>query len=105
LEIVHNGKVIDAGGIATDGLSGSIASTIAIERSGWLALRTSGPPCAASMMRSMAAHTNPVWIEVQGHPADATRDAAYFLRSTGWKRISKNAVACPRAPRATSISI
>ncbi|MDZ4289221.1 MAG: CehA/McbA family metallohydrolase, partial [Prosthecobacter sp.] len=81
LEIIQDGKVLDAGTIAADGLTGSIEKGVAVERSGWLAIRTSGPPCDASMLRSMGAHSNPVWIEIKDKPADSARDAEYFL---GW---------------------
>jgi hypothetical protein len=80
LEVVVNGEVVARGDLAADQLAGTIDQTVPIERSGWLALRTSGPAQPHWLGRTVAAHTNPVYVEVDGRPQDRREDAGYFLR-------------------------
>ncbi|MFV1995364.1 MAG: CehA/McbA family metallohydrolase, partial [Verrucomicrobiales bacterium] len=72
VELVHNGKVIHTLDLADDNLSSTFDAEINLTESGWLALRAQG---------SANAHTNPVWIEIDGAPnSAAATDAAYFLK-------------------------
>jgi hypothetical protein len=64
---------------AGDRLSAEIEQVVNVERSGWLALRASGPPHRDQPGGSVFGHTSPVYVEVAGRPVDAREDAAYFL--------------------------
>ena len=78
--LLRDGETATEADLPDGARSGEIETEIGIERSGWLALRASGPPCERSMMRPMGAHTSPVYVEVAGRPADSARDAAFFLK-------------------------
>ena len=79
LELVHNGNVVAAGEPAADKLSATLDQEVTVDRSGWLALRTSGPAVSSWAGGARGAHTNPIYVEVQGHPMDCKADAEYFL--------------------------
>jgi hypothetical protein len=49
-------------------------------RSGWLALRATGPSHADNPGGPAYAHTSAVYVEVAGRPQDARADARYFLK-------------------------
>ena len=53
---------------------------IPVERSGWIAVRASGPPHADNPAGEAFAHTSPVYVDVAGRPAKAKADAVFFLR-------------------------
>jgi hypothetical protein len=79
-ELVRDGKVIAAKEIATDGPQElDWEQEVPFERSGWLALRTSGPPHADNPGGEAYAHTSPVYVEVAGHPPAARADAQFFV--------------------------
>ena len=74
-EIVQDGKVV-ATKEAVDGKFGEVwEAEIPFERSGWLAVRTSGPSHADSPGGEAFAHTSAVYVEVAGRPANARADA------------------------------
>jgi len=79
LELVQNGAVVAAGTLRPDGLHGSIDQEIDVPRSGWIALRASRPPQNGWMGRTISAHSNPVYLDVKGHPVEAKPDAEFFL--------------------------
>lgn len=79
LVLVRDGETIAEAELEEGALSGAIDTEIEVERSGWIALRASGPPNERSMMRPMGGHTSPVYLEVGGRPADSRKDAAFFL--------------------------
>lgn len=79
LEVLQNGTVVAEGRIETAGLNGIVDTEIEVSRSGWLALRVSGPPKNGWMGRTLGAHANPVYLEVKDHPVAAKADAAFFL--------------------------
>lgn len=79
LVVIRDGETISEARLEEGALSGSIEGEVEFERSGWIALRASGPSCERSMMRPMGAHSSPVYVEVAGHPADSARDARFFL--------------------------
>jgi hypothetical protein len=95
-EIVFNGQVIDT--VKATGANSTritIAQTISIPTSGWIALRARGPrhPDAGS---SLFGHTSPVYIQIEGHPKDARQDATYFVN---WiDRLWKDVQARDRIP-------
>jgi hypothetical protein len=80
VELVHDGAAV-LGAKAEADASGrvSVARTIAVERSGWLAARAAGPAPAGYAAGRSIAHTSPIWLELQGRPQRAREEAAYFL--------------------------
>ena len=52
----------------------------AMDKSGWIALRASGPGHPNSPLPALFAHTAPIWIEVGDAPARSTADAHFFLQ-------------------------
>ncbi|MDZ4402246.1 CehA/McbA family metallohydrolase [Prosthecobacter sp.] len=81
LEIVLDGNVIANGTLAEDKLTAAIDAELPIERSGWIALRTAGPVVNRWPSHyGIRAHTNPVYLAIKDHPADARAEAEYFLK-------------------------
>lgn len=79
-ELVRDGKVIAAKEFADDGPPELVwEQEVPFERSGWLALRTSGPPHADNPGGEAYAHTSPVYVEVAGRPSAARADAQFFV--------------------------
>jgi hypothetical protein len=79
VELVHNGKVIATSQAAGDRLSIDIEHDLPIARTGWVALRTIGPPPSEQPRAPMFGHTGAIYLEVAGEPADARADAKSFL--------------------------
>jgi hypothetical protein len=76
LELVHDGVVVAATS-ASDGLGASLAESVRVAKSGWLAVRvTSREQIHSGFATSMGAHSSPVYVEVPGKPAFAPDDAA-----------------------------
>ena len=82
VELVRNGEVVEslevknADGVASAEFEGEIE----IPESGWLALRAHGP-AVPETVREPAAHSNPLWITVNGKPNRmAKTDAEFFLK-------------------------
>ena len=81
LELVRDGAVIATGKLSADQLEATLDTEVAVDRSGWLALRASGPVANGwNGSWGIAAHTNPVWLEVKGHPQETRTAAEYFLQ-------------------------
>jgi hypothetical protein len=79
VEILVNGKAVRSLRL-NDGRNGDFAGEIAIESSGWIALRAyadGADPWIADLYPY--GHTNPVWVEVGGKPARSIEDARYFV--------------------------
>jgi Tol biopolymer transport system component len=79
-ELVQDGKVIAAKEFAADGpweLAWEL--DVPFERSGWLALRATGPVHADSPSGEAYAHASPVYVEVVGRPPAARADAQFFV--------------------------
>jgi hypothetical protein len=79
LEVLVNGGVAAIARPESDKLAISLAQSVAIERSGWIALRASGAPHADQPNGVVFAHTSPIYVEVPDRPALAREDAEYFL--------------------------
>ncbi|MBI4622907.1 MAG: CehA/McbA family metallohydrolase [Verrucomicrobia bacterium] len=79
LQLIRDGQVVAEGRPSADKLSFELEHTLPMERSGWLAVRTGGPPVAALTVGRQAAHANPVYVEVAGATQNAKADAEYFL--------------------------
>jgi len=79
VEVVRDGKVVGEAKAIGDRLSTEVEQLVTFERSGWVALRASGPPHRDQPESSVFGHTSAVYVEVPGRPVDAREDAAYFL--------------------------
>jgi hypothetical protein len=79
LEVVQDGRVVATVSAVGDRQSITIDQVIAVERSGWVALRVSGPNHADQPDGSVYAHTSPVYVEVAGKPVNAGADAEAFI--------------------------
>jgi hypothetical protein len=83
-ELLQNGKVVGTREFAGAGPSELVwEQEVAFERSGWLALRATGPAPADSLRQEGYAHSSPVYVEVAGHPPAAQGDARFFLQWIG----------------------
>ena len=51
---------------------------VPVDRSGWIALRVAGPRQDEQPSGSVFAHSSAVYVEVDGAPIDAQKDAEYF---------------------------
>jgi hypothetical protein len=74
VEVVQDGTVVAQGGPE------GVTTTIGVARGGWLAARASGVRQAISggWHGTVAAHTSPVYIEVDGSPCFDPRAAAHL---------------------------
>jgi TolB protein len=81
LEVVVNGDVVASGTIAANKLTGEMDVELPIERSGWIALRTAGPPVNRWPSHyGIRAHTNPAYLKVKDKPMDTHAEAEFFLK-------------------------
>jgi hypothetical protein len=78
VEVLYNGRVIAS--VKPTGSATELNPTVRIDRSGWLALRASGPAVADVQGEVLYAHTSPVYVVVAGRPAGSAEDARYFLQ-------------------------
>jgi hypothetical protein len=79
VELIHNGQVAAVLPLAKDDLSASLEKMIDVERSGWLAVRASGPGNPNSPFPALFAHTAPIYLEVAGAAVRSRADAQFFL--------------------------
>ena len=80
VELIHNGQVALKLPIADDALSAKLDKEIAVKKSGWLALRVSGPGPTISGLTPVFAHTAPIYIKVPGSKVRSKEDALFFLK-------------------------
>ncbi|MEM7013317.1 MAG: CehA/McbA family metallohydrolase [Verrucomicrobiota bacterium] len=79
VELIFNGEVIRQLPFSDDGQSAKFEGDVEIPHSGWIALSAEGPRTHLVYGRNMAAHTNPVRIQVANKPWRSTHSARYFL--------------------------
>ncbi len=79
VELIHSGQVAAAIPLSPDGLSANFEQELLVDKSGWLALRASGPGHADSPLPALFAHTSPIYFEVAGAPLRSRDDALFFL--------------------------
>ena len=79
VEVIFNGDVIATVPLASDGLGAVIDQDLPLTRSGWIALRASGPPVRYWHGGGRGAHSNPIYVEVSGPPLPRAASARYFL--------------------------
>jgi hypothetical protein len=81
VDVLYNGKVVAMAGLAEGGRRGTLDQGIKIDRSGWIALRATGPGVRDDVKNAQIyAHTSPVYVIVAGKPAGSVEDAQYFLK-------------------------
>jgi hypothetical protein len=79
-ELVHNGKVIATAKLAEDGLTATLDKEVTLEQGGWLAFRADGRGTADTAHPTLNAHSNPVYIEVNGVVYRSAEEARAFLK-------------------------
>src|SRR5207245_4794756 len=79
VEVLLNGKAIATAPLASDGRSARFEQSLRIDRSGWMALRASGPAVPDIQGELLYAHTSPVYVVVDGKSPGSVEDAHYFL--------------------------
>ena len=84
LELIVDGNAVRSEpGPAKHGEGGivikQLVADIAMERSGWVALRARGPESRHVFDGPAWAHTSPVFVTVAGKPIASKKDAAFFV--------------------------
>jgi hypothetical protein len=79
-ELIHNGKVIATARLAEDGLTATLDQDVTLDRGGWLAFRAEGPGTGDTATSALNAHSNPVYVEVNGVAPRSAEEARAFLR-------------------------
>lgn len=79
LELVYNGTVVASGATAADQLGAMLDLDLELDRSGWIALRASGPAVEHWHGGRRGAHTNPIYVEIRDRPPERAASARYFL--------------------------
>jgi hypothetical protein len=60
-------------------LSAALDKEFEVKKSGWIALRASGPAHADSVVPAVFAHTAPIYIDMAGSTLRSREDAQFFL--------------------------
>ncbi len=79
VELIYNGQVVANAKLAADEKSGVIEQDLPLDKSGWIALRATGPGHPDSPLPILYAHTNPIYVELAGQAHRAKADAVFFL--------------------------
>ena len=80
-EVIHDGKAVATKALADGGPWEAVwEAEVPFERSGWLAVRATGPAHPDNPGGAAYAHTSPVYVEVAGKPPAAREDAQFFLK-------------------------
>jgi hypothetical protein len=79
LELIFNGLAVPASNATNKAGELVLDQEIQLDRAGWLAVRCASANNSLTGGSSLAAHGNPVYVEMPGHPLDARADAEYFL--------------------------
>lgn len=80
VEVIYNGEVVATVPLSDSKQQATLEKSIKLDRSGWLALRASGPGHLDHPVGSVDAHTSPIYVQVAGSPAGARADAEIFLK-------------------------
>ena len=80
VDVIYNGAVIATVPLLDSKQQATLEAPIKLDRSGWLALRASGPGHVDHPVGSLDAHTSPIYVELAGSPAGARADAELFLK-------------------------
>ncbi len=93
LELIHNGKVVATASPSGSHFEAALEARVSFERSGWVAARCygseglpyGGPP-GHWFRIPVFAHTNPIWLSVEGRPPDPGAGPARFLEQIEFHR-------------------
>lgn len=79
LEIIRDGKVVHT--VEGDGSNLiEVELDVAVESSGWIAVRVLGPTQHGAMDSYLYAHSNPVYVLADGEPIRSASDASFFVK-------------------------
>lgn len=78
-ELIYNGEPIYSDARDEAVAHFDLHKEVSIPRSGWLAVRVSGPSHPDQPGGSVFSHSSPVYVNVADKPIDAKEDAAYFV--------------------------
>ena len=79
VDVLYNGEVVATLPLSESKQLATFNAPIKLDRSGWLALRASGPGHVDHPVGSLDDHTSPIYVQVTGSPAGSRADAEYFL--------------------------
>jgi hypothetical protein len=79
VELIHNGQVAAELPLINGDLSAALDKEFEVKKSGWIALRASGPAHADSVVPAVFAHTAPIYIDMAGSTLRSREDAQFFL--------------------------
>jgi Tol biopolymer transport system component len=79
VELIHNGQVAATLPLAKDELSATLDTEIDVKKSGWFAVRASGPGHPDSVVPAVYAHTAPIYIDFAGSAMRSRDDALFFM--------------------------
>lgn len=79
VEILYNGNVVHTMEPTEEGKKVDLKHALAVDSSGWVAMRVSGPNHADQPAGYLFAHTSPVYLTVEDKPTRSRRDAMYFV--------------------------
>lgn len=83
-DVIVNGRVVHSRRLGAEPVAADVTVRrfkieVPVERSGWIALRVTGPDHPELFDGPAWAHTSPVFIEVAGRPIPSAEDASYFV--------------------------
>jgi len=79
LELIVNGAIIPTSPATNNAGELLLDAEVKLDSSGWLAVRCTSANNSSSGGVALGAHSNPIYVEMPGHPLDARSDAEYFL--------------------------
>jgi hypothetical protein len=79
VELIHNGQIAAELPLTKGDLSASLDKELEVKKSGWYALRASGPGHADSVVPAVYAHTAPIYVDLAGSTLRSREDAQFFL--------------------------
>ena len=80
VEVLFNGEVAATLALGDENREAFLDQAIPIEKSGWLALRATGPGNPNGPIGGLFAHTAPIYVEVAGQPIRSRADAQFFVQ-------------------------
>ena len=80
VEVIYNGEVVATVPLSDSKQQATLEKSFKLDRSGWLALRASGPGHLDHPVGALDAHTSPIYVQLAGSPSGARTDAEIFLK-------------------------
>jgi hypothetical protein len=79
LELIYNGAVISTNATSNSERELVLDQEVKLDRSGWLGIRCVSANHSIPGGATLVAYSNPIYVEMPGHPPDARADAEFFL--------------------------